>query len=310
MTYTLLGADGRPYGSPDDQGAVGRVAESGQSSSAVDGQDRSGGERAGWGRTGRRARCRRPRRPARPGARRRCRGTAVRGWPGCIEAHSGDLTTPGQTALTRMGASSTASARGQQSSTAPQMLAATAQPGLAAPGDAAGQGDRPAGLHLSTAARTAPSAPKQRQGEELPGLVQVERFQVHQRQRLARCVHKVVDVAEVVESPADLGRIGEVGCPPAGAGRQLRQGPVNAGWLPGDDRDLRAAARGGLRCRQADAGRATEDDDPLTPQIRNVLLLCCAGVHVFHGALFARLRPRLVRAHHRPGGIRDGEVHG
>jgi hypothetical protein len=43
-----------------------------------------------------------------------------------IEAHSGDRITPGQTALTRMGASSTASAR-VSDSTAPQMLAATAQ---------------------------------------------------------------------------------------------------------------------------------------------------------------------------------------
>ena len=57
------------------------------------------------------------------------------------------------------------------------------------------------------------------------------------------------------------------------------------GLLPGDDGDLGAAAGGGLRRRQADAGRAAQDDDPLTMQIHDALPFCCAGAHVFHGAV-------------------------
>jgi len=79
------------------------------------------------------------------------------------------------------------------------------------------------------------------QGEELPGFVQVQGGQVHQRQRLARGEHEVVDVAQVAEQAADQGRVGEVGRPRAGAKRQLRQRPVDAGRLPGDDGDLGAA---------------------------------------------------------------------
>ena len=77
-----------------------------------------------------------------------------------IEAHSGDRTTPGQTALTRMGASSTASAR-VSDSTAPQMLAATAQPGLGRrPAMPVVKVIEPPACRCGVAAWTAHSAPK------------------------------------------------------------------------------------------------------------------------------------------------------
>jgi hypothetical protein len=131
----------------------------------------------------------------------------------------GTRTTPGQTALTRMGASSTASAR-VSDSTAPQMLAATAPSGTgAAAGDAGGQGDRAAGLQVRRGGVHGPQRAEVPQGEELPGFVQVQGGQVHQRQRLACSEHEVVDVAQVADQAADQGRVGEVGRPRAGAKR-------------------------------------------------------------------------------------------
>jgi hypothetical protein len=77
-----------------------------------------------------------------------------------IEAHSGERTTPGATALTRTGASSTASAR-VSDSTAPQILAATAQPGPGRrPAMPVVRVIEPPGFRCGAAACAAHSAPK------------------------------------------------------------------------------------------------------------------------------------------------------
>ena len=101
-----------------------------------------------------------PTRPAgsdAPAARYMCSRSAS-----AMAAHSGERTIPGCTAFTRIGASSTASAR-VSASTAPQMLAATAHPG---PGrcDAVpvvSVIDPPSRM-CGTAARTAARAPNYR----------------------------------------------------------------------------------------------------------------------------------------------------
>ncbi|GAA0461141.1 hypothetical protein Ade02nite_15590 [Paractinoplanes deccanensis] len=74
--------------------------------------------------------------------------------------HRGERVTPGLTALTRIGASSTASARVSESM-APQMLDATDQPGEGrSPAVPVVSVMEPPGRRWGRAARTAASAPK------------------------------------------------------------------------------------------------------------------------------------------------------
>ena len=82
----------------------------------------------------------------------------------------------------------------------------------------------------------------------------------------------MVDAAQVPKQGANLIWIGQVSCPPGGARRQVRQGPVDAGLTAGNDDDLRAAVGCGFRGRQPDAGTAAQDNDPLLVKIHDECL--------------------------------------
>jgi hypothetical protein len=83
----------------------------------------------------------------------------------------------------------------------------------------------------------------------------------------------VVEAAEPLEEVTDLLLAAEIQRVALGVDGQRRECRVDALGIARSDDDRRALDRGELSCREADARRSAEDDDPLGVEF-----------HVLHGA--------------------------
>ena len=192
------------------------------------------------------------------------------------DAHSGLRSTPGETALTRIGASSTASARQPVHGAAD---AGAERPAGAGSGCRGATGQRDGTVFRDARCERADHSDRTDVAglEEAADAVRCQVGQRDQLQRFAGGEGQVVDGSDRVDECRDGGLIAQVDGAALGADWQARQRAVDAA-LPSRNDDWGGAAPcDRRRDGQADAGGASDNEYPLVFECHDFTINATAG---------------------------------